>query len=100
MYTMRIIHIPAVGKGAELRAALEERNASGNAEAPHALSMHLFSPQPAFTHAIRFPNLAALETYQSRPLSAEFQAQGRKINDCLAQERITFLYEDLASTGA
>lgn len=44
MYTQRIIHFPALGKDPELRAALEERNASGNALAPHALGQLMFSP--------------------------------------------------------
>ena len=98
MYTQRIVHIPAVGKGAELRAALEERNASANAAALHALSALMFSPQPAYVHSIRFENLAAIETYQGRPLDETFRAQGRKIDACLAQERITLLYEDLGGT--
>ena len=100
MYTQRIIHFPAIGKGAELRAALEERNTSGNADAPHALSVLMFSPQPAFVHSIRFENLAAIEAYQARPLDATFQAQGRKIDQCLARDRVSVLYEELAGTGA
>lgn len=98
MYTQRIIHFPAVGKGAELRAALEERNASGNAQAPHALSVLMFSPEPAYIHAIRFENLAAIEAYQSRPLDDAFRAQGRKIDQCLARERATVLYEELVGS--
>jgi hypothetical protein len=98
MFTQRIVHVPAVGKSGELRKALEERNASGNAEAPHALSMNIFT-NPAFIHAIRFENLAALEAYSERPLDAAFLAQGAKITACLATERITFLYEQLATTG-
>jgi hypothetical protein len=46
-------------------------------------------------HSIRFENLAALEAYMDRPLDATFLAQGRKIDECLAQQRITFLYDDL-----
>ena len=101
MYTQRIIHTPAVGKSQELRAVLLERNASGNADAPHALSVNLFSPQAGYVHAIRFENLAALEAYQERPSLREstFQEQGRRIDQCLAQERVTFLYEEVASTG-
>ena len=100
MYTQRIVHIPAIGKNADLRAALLERNASGNADAPHALGLTLFSPAPAFVHSIRFDNLAALETYMDRPLDATFLAQGRKIDQCLAQQRISFLYEELAQGPA
>jgi len=102
MYTQRIIHAPAVGKGADLRAALLERNASGNAEAPHALSVTMFSPQPGYVHSIRFENLAALEAYQERPSMREsaFQEETRKIDECLAQERVTLLYEELTDTGA
>lgn len=101
MYTQRIIHVPALGKSAELRAALLERNATGNAAAPHALSVHMFAPQPGFVHGIRFENLAAIEAYQERPQLADptFQAQGRKIDACLAQERVTVLYEELGGTG-
>jgi hypothetical protein len=100
MYTQRIIHVPVVGKSADLRAALLERNASGNADAPHALSVHMFAPQPGFVHSIRFENLAAIEAYQGRQLDAAFLAQGRKIDQCLAQERVTVLYEELGGTGA
>lgn len=100
MYTQRIIHFPAVGKNAELRAALEERNESGNAAAPHALSVLMFSPEPAFIHSIRFENLAAIEAYQGRQPDATFQAQGRKIDQCLARQRATVLYEELVGTGA
>src|SRR5439155_8522672 len=101
MYTQRIIHSPAVGKGPELRAVLLERNASGNADAPHALSVNIFSPQASYVHSIRFENLAALEAYQERPSLRDpaFQEQGRKIDQCLAQERVTFLYEELTSSG-
>lgn len=101
MYTQRIIHVPALGKNADLRAALLERNATGNAAAPHALSVHMFSPQPGFVHGIRFENLAAIEAYQDRLQQgdATFQAQARKIDQCLAQQRATVLYEELAGTG-
>ena len=99
MYHTRIVHVPALGKSPALRAALEERNQSGNADVPHALSQNIFSPQNAFVHALRFENLAALEAYQARPLDATFQAQSQKITECLAAERITFLYEQLTSTG-
>ena len=99
MYTQRIIHIPALGKGPDLRAALEERNTAGNALAPHSLSMSMFSPQPAFTHSIRFDNLAAIQTYQERPLDAAFQAVSRKITQCLSQPQFALLYEELAGTG-
>lgn len=101
MYTQRIIHVPAIGKNAELRVALEERNATGNKAAPHALSVHMFSPEPGFVHSIRFENLAAIEAYQDRHLGdATFQAQARKIDQCLARNRVTVLYEELAGTGA
>jgi len=98
VYTQRIVHVPALGKSAELRAALEERNNSPST-VPHALAANMFSPQVAYVHALRFEDLAAIEAYQNRPLDATFQAQGQKINQCLAQERITFLYEQLATTG-
>lgn len=95
MYTQRIIHFAAVGKGPDLRAALEERNKEANAAAPHSLSTRMFSPEPALVHSIRFDNLAALEAYQGRNLSPAFQATGVRINQCLSRERATELYETL-----
>ncbi len=99
MYTQRIIHIPAVGKGPELRAALEARNAAADPAVPHSLSTHMFSPSPAFVHSLRFENLAAIEAYEARRgQNPAFQAQGQRINDCLAQERISTLYRELSGT--
>jgi hypothetical protein len=99
MYTQRIVHIPAVGKGPELRRALEERNASGNAAAPHALSVNMFAISPAYVHSIRFDNLAAIEAYQNSHLQdPAFMAQANKISQYLAQERVSFLYEELGGT--
>jgi len=95
MYTQRIIHFPAVGKGPDLRAALEERNNDANAAAPHSLSSRMFSLEPAFVHSIRFDNLAAIETYQGRNPGPAFQATGVKINQCLSRERATELHETL-----
>jgi hypothetical protein len=59
MYVQAILHHPALGKNAELRAALLERNSAANAAAPHALFASMFGPEPTFIHAIRFENLAA-----------------------------------------
>jgi hypothetical protein len=98
VYTQRIIHFPALGKNAELRTALEERNKSGNAAAPHALSVSMFALEPTFVHAIRFENLAAIEAYQDRQLAdAAFQAQAGKIAQCLSRPQAVLLYEDLVT---
>src|SRR5712692_6788275 len=100
MYTMRIVHLPALGKNPELRAALEERNAAGNAQAPHALSMLLFSPHMAFIHSVRFESLAAIEAYQDRQQGdADFRAWFGKVSPFLAQPQSAALYEDLVATG-
>ena len=99
MYTQRIVHIPAVGKGPELRAALEARQASANKLVPHGLSVLMFSPQPAFIHSLRFENLAAIEDYEAkRAQDPAFPAQAKAIGDCLAQERASFLYQELVRT--
>ncbi len=101
MYTQRIIHSPALGKNADLRAALEERNSSANAAAPHALSVSMFALEPTFVHAIRFDNLAAIEAYQERLQGdAAFQAVSRKITQCLSRPQAVLLYEELAGAGA
>src|SRR5438105_1162760 len=83
MYTQRIIRTPALGKNAEVRAALEERNRT--AAAPHALSVSMFALEPAYIHSVRFENLAAIEAYQERQQGdAAFQAFGHKINQYLS----------------
>ena len=100
MYVQRIIHVPALGKNAELRAALEERNTAGNALAPHALSVSMFSLEPAFIHSIRFENLAAIEAYQEKQQAdATRETWGRKITQCLARPQAVVLYEELGAPG-
>jgi hypothetical protein len=99
MYTQRIIHVPALGKNAELRAALEERQSAAKAAAPHALSVSMFALEPTFVHSIRFDNLAAIEAYQEQQQGdAAFQAVARKITQCLARPQAVLLYEDLVRT--
>jgi hypothetical protein len=101
MYTQFVIHSPALGKNAELRAALEERNAAGNKAAPHALWVNMFAPEPTFVHAIRFENLAAIEAYQDRQLAdPAFLAGTRKIGQCLSRPQSVLLFEELWRTGA
>ena len=96
MDTQRIIHVPAVGKGPELWAALDARNATGNKFALHALTQHMFSPQQAYVHGIRFENLAAIEAYYDAPLPNP--EVGRRIEQCMARERAVLLYEGPFST--
>src|SRR5713226_8464624 len=99
MYTQRIIHRPALGKGTELRAALEERNSAANAAASHALNVTMFALEPAYIHSIRFESLAAIEAYQEQQQGdAAFQAVGRKIMQCLSRPQGVLLYEELMGT--
>src|SRR2546428_12314566 len=99
MYIQRIIHVPALGKNADLRTALEERNKAGSSSAPHARSVSMFSPEPTFIDSIRFENLAAIEAYQDRQRSEpNIQAQLQKITQCLARPQAVFLYEELSGT--
>jgi hypothetical protein len=99
LYTQRIIHIPALGKGVELLEALKARNAAGNAAAPHALSVSMFSPEPAFIHSIRFKDLAAIEAYQEQQLAnPAFREQTGSITACLARPQAVLLYEELTGT--
>jgi len=97
MYVQRIIHVPALGKNAALRAALEERNKAGNALAPHALSMSMFAPEPAFIDSIRFESLAAIEAYQENPARATW---ADNITPCLSRPQSVFLYEELGQPQA
>src|SRR6266568_173658 len=99
MYTQRIIHFPAAGKGPELRKAMEERNDSANAEpmrSPHSLSQRMFAPEPAFVTVIRHESLAALEAYQHRnATNATYLAQTQKIASLLSRPQPQELYERL-----
>jgi hypothetical protein len=100
LYTQLIIHHPAIGKNAELRAALEERNAAGNGAAPHSLRVSMFAVDPVFIHAIRFENLAAIEAYQDNQLGdAAFLAQTRKIGQCLSRPQAVLLFQEVARAG-
>ena len=100
MYTQSIIHAPALGKNAELRAALEERNTAANAAgSPHALAASMFSPEPVLIHRIRFENLAAIEAYQDKNRDdPAFLAATAKIGQCLARPQAMLLHEELAGT--
>ena len=99
MYIQRILHVPALGKNAELRKALEARNSAGNAAAPHALGVSMFALETVFSHSIRFENLAAIEAYQERQMAnAEFQAQASAITQCLARPQGVLLYEELVGS--
>jgi len=102
MYTQSIIHAPALGKNAELRAALEERNTAANAAgSPHALFASMFSLEPVLIHRIRFENLAAIEAYQDQQRGDPgFLAATAKIGQCLARPQAILLHEELAMTPA
>ena len=67
-YIQRISHYPAVGKGPELRALLEEwaRTAPSRGFAHNLTSQLLSSEGPNFINGIRHENLAAFETYPER----------------------------------
>ena len=67
-YIQRISHYPAVGKGQELRALLEEwaRTAPSRGFAHNLTSQLLSSEGPNFINGIRHENLAAFETYPER----------------------------------
>jgi hypothetical protein len=100
MYTQTIIHAPALGKNAELRAALEERNTAANAAgSPHALAASMFALEPVLIHRIRFENLAAIEAYQDKQRTdSAFLAATAKIGQCLARPQSIVLHEELVMT--
>jgi len=97
VYTQRIIHFPALGRNAELRAAMEARTAAAVAAGSrHALATRIMSTEPAFIHSIQFENLAAIEAYQDRNAAdPNFAAQTAKITQCLSQPQGTELFEIL-----
>jgi hypothetical protein len=99
MLTQRIIHYPALGQGAALRGALEERSKAANASgSPHSLTQRMFSKEAALIHNIRFDNLAAIQAYQARNASDEaFQTVTAKIGGFLSRPQETELYETLVS---
>lgn len=99
MYTVRISHHPAPGKGAELRAALEEHSRASNAAgSPHNVSQQLYASEATFVNAIRHESLAAIEAYGLRNASdPNYTARTARIGACVARPQNSELYENLVS---
>jgi len=97
MYTVRITHVPALGKGPALRAALEQHSkASNEAGGSYSVSQLLYTKEPAFLNSIRYDTLAALDAYQAAlPNDTARQARLAKVNECLALPQTSELYEVL-----
>jgi len=61
----------------------------------------MFALEPAFIHAIRFENLAAIEAYQDKQRADPAFLEGlRKVAECLSRPQSVLLFEELARTGA
>ncbi len=92
-YIQQISRYPAIGKGPELRALLEEwaRTAPSRGFA-HNLISQLGSEGPVFINGIRHENLAAFETYPERsranPGFGPFTAKGRQLRDRFPQSEL------------
>lgn len=99
MLIQRIIHYPALGKNAELLAALEERNTAANAAgSPHSLGMTMFAPELAYVDQIRHADLAAIEAYQARNAAdPAFQAWSSKLTGLLARPQAQELWDVLVA---
>jgi len=82
-YIQQNSHYPAIGKGPELRALLEEwaRTAPSRGFAHNLISQLISAEGPVFINGIRHENLAAFQTYPERswanPGRAAFTAKGR-----------------------
>lgn len=100
MYTVRIVHHPAPGKGPELRAALEDHSKASNAAgSPHNVSQLLYGEEPTFVNAIRHESLADIEAYGARNANDQaYQARTSKIGASLARPQVGTLYESLVTT--
>lgn len=101
MYTRRITHYPALGKGPELRAALEENAKALNAAGlPHNVTQQLYAKEPTFVTSIRHESLAEMEAYGSRTAAdAAHSARMAKIGACIDRPLATELYENLITTA-
>jgi hypothetical protein len=87
MYVQVIEHYPALGKGPDLEALLEERVKSASAGGSRAaLYVHTVAPEPAYNVAILHENLAAMEAYASRNLAdLNFQAWQAKVQSVVSR---------------
>ncbi len=95
MYTVRISHVPATGKGPQLRTALEEHSKASNAEGgSYALSQQQYSPEPVFVNTMRYENLAAREAYIAANNEAR-QVRLAKVAEYLAQPQTAELHQVL-----
>lgn len=92
MYTQRVTYYPAVGKGPELRALLEERvKHVQSAGAEVALGVRMFGGPAGNPYIVnlRFQDLAAVEAYRRRnqadPAFAAYNAKVATTLSCAAE---------------
>jgi hypothetical protein len=90
MYTLRVIHFPALGKGPELGAILDEWSTTPTSKVyPNAISMSLFAPEPAFVKTIRLDTLADWDDWLSRhQADSASQACLAKATSCMSRPQI------------
>jgi hypothetical protein len=94
LFVQRFINLPAVGKNADLRRALEELNAASNAAS--GLQTRLFSHQPAFIVGRRLENLAAFEALAEKQAGdPNFQTALAKTAQFVSQPVGSELFETL-----
>src|SRR5688500_4846824 len=95
MYTLRISHTAAQGKGPALRAALEEHSKTSNAAGGrYGLQQRIYGSETSFINTMQFDGLAALDAYRAAaPSDAPRQARLSKINDCLARPQSMGLFQ-------
>jgi hypothetical protein len=101
MYTLRVIHFPALGKGPELSATLDEWSTSPTSEVyPNAISTSLFATEPAYVKTIRLDTLAAWDDWASRHhADSASQACLVKVMSCMSRPQIMQLSRVLVPTG-
>ena len=97
LYTVRISHVPAPGKGPQLRAALEEHSKAANAAGgSYGLSQRLYAPEAVFVNTLRYENLAALEAYNATALNDPARmARLAKVGEFVARPQTPELNEIL-----
>jgi hypothetical protein len=90
MYTLRVIHFPALGKGPELSAALNEWSSAPISKVfPFAISTSLFAPEPAYVNAVRLDTLAAWDDWTGRHQSDSVsQACMTRVMACMSRPQI------------
>ena len=99
MYFFQVIYYPALGKGSDLRTALEERARSLQAAGVDCeLDQPYAGPEPVFGLILRFDDLTAFESYRENGRTdANTQAFMTRVGGLVSRSASTMLWEPIVS---